>query len=181
MRMVPTAIDGAFFVELDAHSDERGAFARTYCADAFRDFGIPFEPIQCNISRNPGRGTLRGLHLQRPPHEEAKLVQCVRGRVFDVAVDLRRSSTTFQAAVGVELAADGDRLFYIPEGCAHGFLTLEPDSDVFYYMGSPYVPGAATGVRWDDPAFGIAWPERPRLISDRDAGYPDFLAERDSV
>lgn len=178
MRFVPAGIDGAYFVDLAVSRDDRGSFARSYCRDLFRDAGIGFEPVQCNLSRNPAPGTLRGMHYQRPPNGEAKLVQCVRGRIFDVAVDLRRPSPTFGIAVGVELAADNDRLFYIPEGCAHGFLTRAADSDVFYYMGSAYAPGTAAGLRWNDPAFTMSWPEPPRLVSDRDAGYPDFdLAE----
>ncbi len=181
MRLVPAGLDGAYFVDLAVARDDRGSFARTYCRDAFRDAGIDFEPVQCNLSRNPAAGTLRGMHYQRPPHGEAKLVQCVRGRIFDVAVDLRRASPTFGAAVGVELAADGDRLFYIPEGCAHGFLTRAADSDILYYMGKAHAPGTGAGVRWDDPAFAIPWPEPPRLISDRDASYPDFDPAADGL
>ena len=179
MRLVPAGIEGAWFVELTPHCDERGAFARTWCRDTFREAGIEFEPAQCNISRNPRRGTLRGMHYQRWPHGESKLVQCVRGRIYDVAIDLRPDSATFGRAVGTELSGDGDRLFFIPEGCAHGFLTLEPDSDVFYYMGSSFVADAAEGVRWDDPSFAIEWPARPVLISARDAAYPDFDPQSD--
>lgn len=174
MRFVATAIDGAFIVELDGQTDNRGRFSRLFCGTEFSAAGVDFAPVQVNLSRNPAKGTLRGMHSQAAPHEEAKLVHCVRGRIFDVAIDLRPNSPSFGSHVGVDLAADGDRLFFIPPGCAHGFLTREPDSDVLYYMGTAFVPGVGTGVRWNDPAFGIAWPDVPTLMSDRDAGYPDF-------
>lgn len=181
MQFVNAGLDGSFFVELEFQRDERGAFARTYCNEEFVAVGIEMVPVQCNLSRNPKSGTLRGMHYQRPPQGEPKLVQCVHGRIFDVAIDLRRESRTFRKWVGTELSAEGNRLFYIPAGCAHGFLTLEADSNVIYYMGARYAPGSGAGVRWDDPAFGIAWPEEPQLISSRDAEYPDFDRTRDAV
>ncbi|HZP76557.1 MAG TPA: dTDP-4-dehydrorhamnose 3,5-epimerase [Pseudolabrys sp.] len=174
MRFQPTAIAGAFFVELDAHADERGLFARTFCRDVFAQARIALDVVQANISRNPRAGTLRGMHFQAPPHEEAKLIQCLRGRVFDVALDLRRDAPSFGQSVCTELSADGTRLFFIPKGCAHGFLTLEDGSDLLYYMGTEFVAEAARGVRWNDPAFNIPWPRQPALISERDAGYPDY-------
>ncbi|WP_439534554.1 dTDP-4-dehydrorhamnose 3,5-epimerase family protein [Polymorphobacter sp.] len=174
MRFEPTAIAGAWIVHTAPHVDARGSFARTFCAAEFAAAGIDFTPVQLNLSRNPHRHTLRGLHGNHPPHEEAKLVQCVRGHVFDVAVDLRPGSPTRLAHVGVDLPASGDTLFYIPPGCLHGFLTLTPDSDVLYHMGSAHMAGAGYGLRWNDPALGIAWPAAPALISERDAGYPDF-------
>lgn len=172
MRFEPVAVAGAYIVHLEPHADERGAFARTYCGAEFRGAGIEFAPVQCNLSRNPQPGTLRGMHFQRPPHEEPKLVQCVKGRVFDAIVDVRRTSPSFGKASWTELGDANDRMFYIPPGCAHGFLTLEPDSDLIYYMGSSFVGDAAEGVRWDDPELGIAWPAAPQLISARDASYP---------
>jgi dTDP-4-dehydrorhamnose 3,5-epimerase len=175
VRFQPTAIAGAFFIELDAHKDERGLFARTFCEKAFAEAGIDMRVVQANISRNPHAGTLRGMHYQAAPHEEPKLVQCVGGRIFDVAIDLRRNSRSYRRSACIELSADDDRLFFIPAGCAHGFLTLEDNSDVFYYMGAAFVPGAARGVRWDDPAFEIPWPAPPRLISPRDASYADYV------
>ena len=175
MRFVPTAVEGAFIVELEPQIDDRGSFARTFCETEFAAAGIDFRPVQLNLSRNPRGNTLRGLHLQNDPHGEAKLVQCVRGQIFDVAVDLRPASPTFRAHATVELDANEDWLFYIPQGCAHGFLTLAADSDVLYHMGTAFVPGVARGVRWDDPAFDIAWPVRPKVISDRDASWPDFV------
>jgi dTDP-4-dehydrorhamnose 3,5-epimerase len=173
MRFAATPIDGAFIVDLDMHADARGSFGRIFCGDDFRAAGIAFRVAQANLSRNAARHTLRGLHSQSPPHEEAKLVQCARGALFDVAVDLRPHSPTRGAVAAVELDAARDRLFYIPEGCAHGFLTLAPETDLVYYMGRAFVAGAGIGVRWDDPAFAIPWPARPEVISDRDAGYPD--------
>lgn len=172
MRFAPTTIDGAFFVELDAHQDERGLFARTFCEQAFAQAGIDMRVVQTNVSRNPTAGTLRGMHYQVPPHEEPKLIQCVRGRIFDVAIDLQRPGSS--RMVCTELSADDNRLFFIPPGCAHGFLTLERNSDVFYYMGAPFFPGAARGVRWNDPAFKIPWPKPPSLVSSRDAAYADY-------
>jgi dTDP-4-dehydrorhamnose 3,5-epimerase len=174
LRFQPTEIDGAFFIEIDAHADERGMFARTFCEEVFAKVGAQMRMVQANISRNPKARTLRGLHFQAPPHGEAKLIQCVRGRVFDVAVDLRQHSLSFRRSVCLELAADGNRLFLIPKGCAHGFLTLEDNSDILYYMDAVFVPGAGQGVRWNDPAFKIPWPVAPLLISERDAAYPDF-------
>jgi dTDP-4-dehydrorhamnose 3,5-epimerase len=174
MRFHPTEIDGAFLVDLDMHADERGAFGRIFCGDAFKAAGISFEIVQVNLSRNIALHTLRGLHTQRPPHEEAKLVHCVRGALFDVAVDLRQHSATRGAVATVELSASRDRLFFIPPGCAHGFLTLEQGTDLVYYMGTAYVPGVDVGIRYDDPAFAIPWPHPPAVISARDAAFPDF-------
>lgn len=172
MRFEPLAIQGAYRVLLDVHTDERGGFARTFCADEFAEAGIAFAPAQCNISRNPRAGTLRGMHFQPPPFAEAKLVQCVRGAIFDAIVDLRRASPSFGRAAWVELSDAGDSLLYIPEGCAHGFLTTAPDTHVLYYMGVAFVPGHAAGLRFGDAALGIPWPAAPTLISERDATYP---------
>lgn len=172
MRIVPTRIAGVAVLEYEIHADERGGFARTFCADELATAGLPFTVMQANLSTNIARHTLRGMHYQAPPHGEPKIVACTRGRVFDVAVDLRPSSPTYLAWEGVELAPELGRAFHIGEGLAHGFLTLEPDSHVTYLMGAAYVPGAGQGVRWDDPAFGIAWPALPAVISDRDATYP---------
>lgn len=174
MRFVATEVDGARIVELDGHRDSRGYFARTFCEQEFAQAGIGMRVVQTNFSQNPARLTLRGMHYQAAPHGEPKIVQCVRGRIFDVAVDLRPQSPTFRRWAGVELGPVTNRVFYIPEGCAHGFLTLEVDSDIVYLMGAPYVPGSGRGVRWNDPAFGIAWPGAPAEISERDRDYPNF-------
>jgi dTDP-4-dehydrorhamnose 3,5-epimerase len=175
MKFNPTAIDGAFIIDLAPARDERGSFSRIFCEDSFARAGAPLRPVQVNLSKNPLAGTLRGLHFQVEPHGEIKLVQCVRGRIFDVAVDLRPASPTYLAHVAVELSPDAERLFHIPAGCAHGYLTLEPESDVLYQVSAAYAPGSASGVRWDDPAFGIHWPIPPVSIADRDANYPDYV------
>jgi dTDP-4-dehydrorhamnose 3,5-epimerase len=176
MRFTETALAGVVTIALDAAEDERGFFARTFCDDEFLRAGIVMQPRQMNLSHNIETLTLRGMHYQAATHGESKLVQCVRGRIFDVVVDLRRHSPTYRRWVGIELAPDLRRMIFVPEGCAHGFLTLEQDSDVFYLMGSAYVSEAGRGVRWSDPAFGIVWPAPPRVISARDNAYPDFEA-----
>jgi dTDP-4-dehydrorhamnose 3,5-epimerase len=174
MRFVTTSLSGVMLIELDAIEDDRGSFARTFCAAEFARAGIVLQPKQANISHNVEARTLRGLHYQADPHGESKVVHCVRGRIFDVAVDLRRASPTYRQWYGVELSPELRRMLFIPEGCAHGFLTLEASSDVSYLMGQSFVPEAARGVRWNDPAFAIDWPAEPRRISSRDASYPDF-------
>lgn len=174
MRFAATAVQGAMIVELDGHEDPRGYFARTFCEEEFSRAGLEMRIVQTNISRNPKRLTLRGMHYQAEPHGEPKIVHCVRGWIFDVAVDLRPQSPTYRRWAGVELDADNNRLFYIPRGCAHGFLTLEANSDIVYLMGAPYVADSGRGVRWDDPTFGVEWPAAPAEMSERDRGYADF-------
>jgi dTDP-4-dehydrorhamnose 3,5-epimerase len=172
-----TPLAGVAVVEAELLADERGAFARTFCTEEFASRGLDSRVAQTNISLNTRAGTLRGLHYQTDPHGEAKLVRCPRGAIFDVAVDLRPDSPTYRAWFGAELSADNHRALFIPVGCAHGFQSLHDDSEVLYLMSTPYVPGAGRGVRWDDPAFGIRWPESPaggRIISERDAAYPDL-------
>jgi dTDP-4-dehydrorhamnose 3,5-epimerase len=176
MRFTTTAIAGVVVVDIAPRTDERGAFARLHCPDEFAAAGHPFVPAQTSLSRNPTAGTLRGLHYQPAPHGEVKLVRCVRGRIFDVAVDLRPDSATHRGWTATELSAESGRALLIPEGVAHGFLTLEADSDVIYQISPAYLPSHEAGVRWDDPAFAIAWPAAPQLISPRDAGYPDYPA-----
>jgi dTDP-4-dehydrorhamnose 3,5-epimerase len=175
VKLVPTPLAGAYVVELEPLRDERVFFARTYDAAQFEAAGLDARIAQCNTSFNARAGTLRGLHYQAEPHGEGKLVRCTRGAVYDVAVDLRPESATFCRWHGVELRADGVASYFIPAGLAHGFLTLSDDSEVHYQMTYHYVPEAARGVRWDDPAFGIEWPAAPSTISDRDATYPDFV------
>ena len=174
MRFSPTVLPDVLLVEVSAQSDERGLFARTCDTALFAAHGLPTAWPQCNTSFNHRRGTLRGMHYQAEPHPEPKLVRCTRGRVFDVAVDLRPASPDFRRWVGLELSADRRNALYIPPGFAHGFLTLEDECEVFYQMGASYVPDAARGVRWNDPAFAIGWPFEPAVISARDAGLPDF-------
>lgn len=172
MRFGPTPIEGFTILELEVHKDARGGFARTFCEAEFAAAGLPFRVVQANLSTNPHAHTLRGMHFQRAPHGEPKIVSCTRGRIFDVAVDMRPTSPTYLRWEGVELAPGLGRALYLPEGLAHGFITLEPDTEVSYMMGAPYVPGSAAGLRWDDPAVGIEWPVSPKLLSDKDASYP---------
>src|SRR5581483_12137037 len=169
MRFVETAIAGAWVVELEPFEDERGTFARIWCRDELAEHGLVNDLAQCSISRNPRRGTLRGLHFQRSPHEEVKLVRAVAGSIHDVIVDLREGSPTRGRWFGVELAAASGRALYILKGVAHGFQTLTDGADVLYMISTPYVPDAAAGVRWDDPAFGIEWPPaEQRIVGARD-------------
>jgi dTDP-4-dehydrorhamnose 3,5-epimerase len=176
MRFEQTPLSGVWVIDVDRLADERGWFARTFDAAEFAARGLRATVVQCNASFNVRRDTLRGLHYQAEPHGETKIVRCVRGAIFDVAVDLRPDSPTYRQWHGVELSAANQRMFYIPDGLAHGFQTLTDDCELLYMMGTEYVPGAARGVRWDDPAFGIAWPPASgeRTISERDRGYPDF-------
>jgi dTDP-4-dehydrorhamnose 3,5-epimerase len=176
MRFTETPLPGAWVIELDLLGDERGWFARTFDAAELEARGMNPAVVQCNASFNAQRDTLRGMHYQAEPHGESKLVRCVRGAIFDVALDLRAGSRTTRAWHGVELSAENRRAFYIPAGFAHGFQTLTEDAEVLYQMGHPYVPEAARGVRWDDPAFGIEWPapREERTVSERDASYPDY-------
>jgi dTDP-4-dehydrorhamnose 3,5-epimerase len=172
-----TPLAGAWIVEPERHVDERGFFARTWCASEFARRGLSTRFVQGSVSYNPRRGTLRGLHYQLPPHADAKLVRCTRGAIYDVAVDLRPDSRTFRRHAAVVLDADNGLALYVPEGCAHGFQTLADDTEVLYQMSAFYAPDAGRGVRWDDPAFAIPWPEANRLINERDRHYPDFSDE----
>lgn len=169
-----TRLKGAFIIDMEQIEDERGLFARSWCREEFEAHGLNPELAQCNISFNKRRGTLRGMHYQKPPHEEVKLVRCTMGAIFDVIVDLRSNSPTYKQWVGEELTAQNRRMFYVPEMFAHGFVTLTDATEVFYQMSTPYVPDSASGIRWDDPALNIHWPEQPQMISQRDQSYPDF-------
>jgi dTDP-4-dehydrorhamnose 3,5-epimerase len=173
VRFVPTSLTGVYVIEQERHMDERGFFARTWCADEFAEHGLEPNLAQCSVSFNPHRGTLRGLHYQAPPFAEAKLVRCSRGALFDVAVDLRPDSPTFRKWVGSELTEENGRALYVPRGFAHGFLTLADATEVAYQISRPHAPEAARGIRWDDPFHGVAWPERVRVIGSRDRDYPD--------
>ena len=177
MKFIPTEISGVWIVDLERHEDERGSFARTWCAAEFAKHGLNPRLAQCSASFNKKKGTLRGMHYQAVPHEEAKLVRCTRGAIFDVALDLRANLPTFKRWVGVELSAGNGRALYIPEGCAHGFQTLEDNTEVFYQMTEPFHPEAVRGVRWNDPQFGVQWPIFDPIISDRDRNLPLFTAE----
>jgi len=170
----PAEIAGVHIVELEPIADERGSFARSYCADEFAAAGIELAVAQTNLSRNTKRGTLRGLHYQAEPAPDPKLVRCTAGRIFDVAVDLRPASPTYCRWVSAELDGERQNALFVPAGCAHGFLTLSDHAEVTYLMGAAYVPELARGVRWNDPAFAIAWPFAPAAMSERDASYADF-------
>jgi dTDP-4-dehydrorhamnose 3,5-epimerase len=166
---------GAFVIEPEPLEDERGFFARTFCAAEFAARGLRPTIAQCSVSYNRRRGTLRGLHYQAAPHEEAKLVRCTHGAVYDVIVDIRPDSATFRRWAGIELSAENRRMVYVPEGFAHGFQTLVDETEVLYQISTAYVPQAARGIRWDDPDLAIAWPPAAaRVISARDLGLPAF-------
>jgi dTDP-4-dehydrorhamnose 3,5-epimerase len=178
MRFSATPLKGAFVVDLEPIEDERGMFARSWSREDFADQGLDGRLAACNVSYNAAAGTLRGMHYQAPPHEEAKLVRCTAGSIYDVIVDIRAESATFRQWFGIELNARNRTALYVPAGFAHGFQTLVDDSEVLYLMSTPYVPEAARGVRWDDPAFGIDWPPAAsRVISERDRNYADFAVE----
>lgn len=173
MVFTELALPGAYVIEPERHQDERGFLARSFCADEFRARGLEIRIVQCSISYNRRRSTLRGLHYQAPPDAETKLVRCTAGAVFDVIVDLRPDSPTFKRWVAVELTADNRRSLYVPTGVAHGFQTLVDDSELFYQISHPYVPEAFRGVRWNDPELDVAWPPaETRVISPRDLALP---------
>jgi dTDP-4-dehydrorhamnose 3,5-epimerase len=174
MRFLETPLAGARVIEIVPHADPRGFFARTFCRDELVAAGLPGEFMQASVSYNLRRGTLRGMHFQAAPHEEPKLVRCTRGALHDVIIDLRPGSATRCRWFGVELSAENRRTLYVPPGFAHGFQTLVDDTEILYQMAEPYMPGLARGVRWNDPAFGIAWPIADPFMSERDAVYPDY-------
>jgi dTDP-4-dehydrorhamnose 3,5-epimerase len=175
MRFLPTELPGVFAIEVEPRGDDRGLFARTYCREEFGAHGLCTDWVQCNVSFNARAGTLRGMHWQAAPHEEAKLVRCTSGAAFDVVVDLRADSPTYRKWAAVELTAANRTAVYIPGGCAHGFQTLADGTELFYQMSAFYVPEAARGARWDDPALAIAWPPcEARVIAPRDLSFPDL-------
>jgi dTDP-4-dehydrorhamnose 3,5-epimerase len=176
LKFRETPLAGAYVVELDPRIDERGFFARSYCDEEFAAHGLPTRWPQSNLSRNDRAGTLRGLHYNAAPHREAKVVRCVQGAIWDAIVDLRAGSPTRLRWFGLELSAQAGTALYVPEGFAHGFVTLRDATDVFYQMGASYVPAAARGLRWNDPQVGIAWPVTPTGMSERDRSHPDFDA-----
>ncbi len=174
MKFIETEFDGAFIIEPEIIKDKRGFFARTWCEKEFGKHGLNKNLVQCNISFNGKKGTLRGMHFQLPPHAEAKLVRCTMGSIYDVIIDIRPESGTYKKWAGYELNSDNRKMLYIPEGFAHGFLTLEDNTEVFYQMSSEFIPESASGIRWDDPLFAIEWPKKPEVISNKDNSYPDF-------
>lgn len=180
MIFAETKLKGTFIVEPERLEDERGFFARTWCQREFEAYSLNTRWVQCNISFNRKKGTLRGMHYQAAPYKEAKLVRCTMGAIYDVIVDLRPESPTFKQHFAVVLTAQNHRMLHVPEGFAHGFLTLENNTEVFYQMSEFYVPGYSKGIRWNDPAFGIQWPADVQVISERDQNHPDFKNGEDS-
>jgi dTDP-4-dehydrorhamnose 3,5-epimerase len=174
MRFTETALPGAFIIELEPVKDKRGFFARSFCRREFMEHGLNPEIAQCNISFNRHKGTIRGMHYQAAPMDEAKLVRCTSGAIYDVIIDLRPSSPMYLKWFSVELAAEDYRMLYIPAGFAHGFQTLADNTGVFYQMSQFYSPAHGRGIRWDDPAFGIKWPLKNPVISEKDRSYEDF-------
>ncbi len=169
-----TKLKGAYIIEIEPLEDERGFFARAFCQKEFEEHGLSSHVAQCNVSYNKRKGTLRGMHYQASPYEEAKLVSCIRGAIYDVILDLRPRSGTYKQWISAELSDENRRMLYIPEGFAHGFQTLKDNTEVFYQMSEFYHPECAGGVRWDDPAFGIEWPISEKIISDADKSFADF-------
>ena len=177
MKFAETPLSGSFLIELEPRQDSRGMFARTFCRREFASYGLNTEIVQCNLSFNHKRGTLRGLHYQAAPFLEVKIVRCSRGRIFDVIVDLRPDSPTHLKWFGAELSADDRKMLYIPECFAHGYQTLEDNSGIFYMVTQFYCPDHERGIRWNDPLLGIIWPIGGPILSPRDAGYPDIRLE----
>jgi dTDP-4-dehydrorhamnose 3,5-epimerase len=178
MKFSPGQLSGSYLIEAERRHDERGYFARVWCEREYLAHGLDPRIVQCSVSYNEKKGTLRGMHYQLPPSAETKVVRCVRGALYDVIVDLRPRSKTFLQWMGVELTAENGRMLYIPKGFAHGFQTLAAGTEVSYQMSEFYTPEAAGGFRWDDPLVGIQWPPDERIISERDRGYPDVAPEQ---
>lgn len=180
MKFTETEIAGLWVIELEPARDHRGFFAPTFSEDDFRARGLESRVAECSIAFTARAGTLRGMHYQREPHGQAKLVRCTRGALYDAVIDLRPDSATWRRWFAVELTAENRRMLYIPTGLAHGYQTLDDGTEIAYQMSSPYQPGAAAGVRWNDPAFGVAWPREVTVIAERDATYPDFEPRGDA-
>jgi dTDP-4-dehydrorhamnose 3,5-epimerase len=174
MRFKTTPLADACIIDIEKHVDQRGFFARTWCRNEFTAHGLSTDQAQFSISFNWRKGTLRGMHFQIPPNEETKIVRCTSGAIYDVIVDLRRSSSSYLQHFGIELNAENRTMLYVPRGFAHGFITLEDNTEVSYLISEFYAPGTARGVRWDDPVFGIVWPIEPVVMSEADRTLPDF-------
>lgn len=179
MLFQPTNLAGAYLIDLQKVEDERGFFARAWCVEEFAEHGLDPQLVQCNLSYNKQRGTLRGMHYQRSPFAETKLVRCISGAIYDVIIDLRPASPTFLQWTGVTLSAENRTMLYVPKGFAHGFQTLEDQTEIFYQMSDFYAPEYAAGLRWNDTQFKIEWPLAVTIISARDQNYPDFVPERE--
>jgi dTDP-4-dehydrorhamnose 3,5-epimerase len=175
MFFTETKLQGAFYIEIEKLEDERGFFGRSWCVNEMKDHGIKVNVLQANVSFNKKKGTLRGMHYQIAPNQEAKLIRCSRGRIFDVIVDLRKDSKTFKEWIGVELTQDNYKMLYVPEDFAHGFITMEDNCEVCYLMTEIFVPGAGATIRWNDPTFNINWPFEPTILSEKDKSQPDYV------
>ncbi len=174
MQFHETKLAGVYEILPELKHDERGFFARTWCQNEFAQHGLNSRLVQCSLSFNARRGTLRGMHYQAAPNAETKLIRCTQGAIYDVIVDLRSQSSTFKQWIAAVLTAENRKMIYVPEGCAHGFITQADGSEIFYQMSEFFSPETSGGVRWDDPAFGIVWPEKVQVISERDRTYPNF-------
>lgn len=172
MKFSETELKEPYIIELEEHIDERGFFARTFCINEFAEVGIDFNPVQRNLSYNKYKHTLRGMHYQEPPYEEAKLVSCVKGSIYDVIIDIREDSSTLNKWIGLEMSAVNRKMLFVPKGFAHGFLTLEDDTEVSYLMSDFYKPGVGGGIHWDDPFYHIEWPAQAEVISEKDKNWP---------
>jgi dTDP-4-dehydrorhamnose 3,5-epimerase len=174
VKFYKAQLEGAWLIELEKLEDDRGFFARTWCGKELEEHGLVARIAQANVSFNSKAGTLRGMHYQVAPYEETKLIRCTRGALYDVIIDLRRGSPTYKRWMGVELTAQNYKMLYVPAQFAHGFVTLEDETEAIYFMSEFYTPGAERGLRWDDPEFGITWPRPAEVISEKDANWPDF-------
>jgi dTDP-4-dehydrorhamnose 3,5-epimerase len=171
----PLPLAGAFLIDMERREDSRGFFARTFCQREFAEHGLNPQLAQCSMSFSRCKGILRGMHMQWAPYEEAKLVRCTRGAIYDVIIDVRPASSSYCRWFGAELTRDNRRMLYVPEGFAHGFLCLEDETEVFYQMSVAYQPGSERGLRWNDPAFAIQWPILDPILSEKDRAHPDFV------
>jgi len=174
MEFTPLEIPGVYLIEMKLLKDPRGFFTRTFCQKEFEAIGLKNQIVQCNTSWNKDKGTLRGMHYQRAPHAEVKIIRCTRGAIYDVIIDLRKDSPTYCRWVGVELTQDDYKMLYVPEGFAHGYVTLKPDTETIYFVTAAYAPDHEGAVRWDDPAFKIEWPIPEPILSDKDRSHPDY-------
>jgi dTDP-4-dehydrorhamnose 3,5-epimerase len=176
MIFVETMLKGAFFIEIEKREDHRGFFARSWCRKEFEEHGLSTLPVQANVSFSAQKGTLRGMHYQMAPFEESKLVRCTRGAIYDVIIDLRPDSPTYKKWIGVELTSDNYKMLYVPEKFAHGFQTLEDNTEASYQVSQFYSPGSERCIRWNDPTFNIQWPLEVQVISDKDKNCPDYTS-----
>lgn len=177
MEFTPTPLEGTYLIDLEKRGDARGFFARLFCEEEFAAHHLESQFLQANNSLSQEKGTLRGMHYQLPPHGEAKLVRCIQGALYDVVLDLRPDSPSYLKWFGHTLTQENRTMMYVPPGCAHGFLTLKPDTEALYWVSARYAPQSERGVRWNDPTFAITWPESPQVISEKDRSHPDFQSQ----